>query len=123
MLEKPRRTIRRKEAMPPTPEVESWRPAGGDKPTTPHQIERITDTLGLARLSTWRIDAFQESADKLIEQHGLDFEEVTTVEVIHGGESVTDVLVRFRSEVVAEAVKEKIDGEIVEGRKLQVTFA
>lgn len=43
-------------------------------------------------------------------------------EVIHGGESVTDVCVRFRSEIVAEMVRERIEGEMVEGRKLQVTF-
>ena len=48
--------------------------------------------------------------------------DVTAEELIHGGESVTDVFVRFRSELVAEIVKEKIDGEMLEGRKLQVDF-
>lgn len=58
----------------------------------------------------------------LIKQHGA-FEEILTEELVHGAESLTDVFVEFRSELVAEAMKEKIDGEMVEGRKLQIEFA
>ncbi|EMC91244.1 hypothetical protein BAUCODRAFT_319348 [Baudoinia panamericana UAMH 10762] len=84
--------------------------------------EEITDTLGLARVSTWRLEAFQLAVTKLINVHGAS-EAITANELVHGGESVTDVFVRFRSELVAEMVKGKIDGVMVEGRKLQVTFA
>ncbi|KAK5119150.1 hypothetical protein LTR85_007764 [Meristemomyces frigidus] len=118
---KPKQTC----AAPRPPVIEAWRPAGGERPTVTkrRKPEKLTDTLGLARLSTWRVAAFQEAAEQLIEQHGLAFEEVNTKEVVHGDESVTDVFVKFRSELVAEAVKEKIDGEVVGGRKVQVRFA
>ena len=82
----------------------------------------LTDTLGIARLSTWRAETFIEALKVLIEQHG-QIEEVQAEELLHGGESITDVFLKFRSELVAEAVKEKIDGELLESRKLQVTFA
>ena len=82
-----------------------------------------TSTLGLARLSTWRVEAFQKAAESLLEQHDLDVGEVTTVETIHGGESVTDVFMRFRNELIAEIVKEVTDGEVIEGRKLKLSFA
>jgi hypothetical protein len=57
-----------------------------------------------------------------VKEHG-EFEEVITNEVIHGAESQTDVCVKFRSALVAEMVKEKISGETVMRRKLQVRFA
>lgn len=122
----PKKTTKPKKkapAKPAVPAIESWRPAGGDKLTKSRKPEKLTDTLGLARIATWRIPAFQEAAEKLIEQHGFDFEEITTSEILHGGESVTDVCVKFRSELVAEFVKEKLEGEMIEGRKLQIKYA
>ncbi|KAK6392213.1 hypothetical protein LTR65_003985 [Meristemomyces frigidus] len=119
----PKKISKPKKVIPPKPVIEVWRPAGGEKPTKRRKAEKLTDTLGLARLSTWRVEAFQEAVEKLIDQHGFAFEEITTTEVVHGGESVTDVCVKFRSELVAEVVKELIDGQMVEGRKLQVKFA
>jgi len=84
--------------------------------------KELTDTLGLARISTWRFSNFIEAAETLIKEHS-EIEEVTTSEFEHGEESWTDVYCRFRSELVAGMVKEKIDGEVVYGRKMQVTFA
>ena len=57
----------------------------------------------------------------MIEQHGA-IEAITAKELVHGGESLTDVSVQCRSELVAEQVKEKIDGKLLDGRRLQVTF-
>lgn len=74
-------------------------------------------------MSTWRAAGFQEAAEKLLEEHGQACEEVTTSDLVHGGESVTHISMRFRSELVAETVKEKIDGEVIEGRKLQIKYA
>lgn len=107
------------------PVIENWRPAGGESPKIrrkKNEEPKITDTLGLARISTWRLEDFRIAAEALVEQHS-EFQQVTTSEIVHGGESVTDVFFKFRSELVAEMVKEKIDGGIVEGRKLQVNFA
>lgn len=84
--------------------------------------EKISRTLGLARVSTWRVQAFREEAESLLERHGVIFDEVKAGEIVHGGESVTDVSVEFRSEMVAEMAKEKLDGEMVGGRKLQVKY-
>ena len=104
--------------------IEVWRPVGGEGSENGVEGQRtaISDTLGLARISTWRLPAFQLAAEELVNEHG-GFEEVTTSELVHGAESLTDVYFVFRSEVVAEVVKEKIEGEMVMGRKLQVTFA
>ncbi|KAK5137651.1 hypothetical protein LTR08_007946 [Meristemomyces frigidus] len=122
----PKKVIKRAKATPrppPEPVVESWRPAGGDESVQGRKAGDLTDTLGLARVSTWRVEAFQSAAEALIEQKGFDFVEVTAVELEHGGESVTDVFMKFRSEIVAELVRDVIDGEMVEGRKLQARFA
>lgn len=122
----PKRVTKPKKTTPAKPPViENWRPAGGERPKkrgSKKEEEKMTDTLGVARISTWRLETFQIAAEKLVEQHS-EFQEVTTRELVHGGESVTDVFFKFRSEVVADMVKEKIDGEMVEGRKLQVKFS
>ena len=100
-----------------------WRPAGGEKPFNRRTKKdaQPTPIIGIARLSTWRTNTFVESLKTLIGQHG-EIEKVHTEELVHGGESVTDVYIEFRSELVAEVVKNKIEGETVEGRKLQVKF-
>lgn len=46
-----------------------------------------------------------------------------TAELVHGGESVTDVFATFETDLVAELVAEEIRGTIVEGRRLKVVFA
>ena len=107
---------------PPETIVENWRPAGGEKLGKKGGRKKLTPTLAVARLSTWRLETFTTHLRALIEQHG-QIEEVMTEELVHGGESTTDVFVRFRSELVAEAVKGKINGELLDGRKLQVDFA
>jgi hypothetical protein len=108
------------------PLIESWRPAGGERPKkrgkAAQLVKQPTKTLGLARVSTWQVSSFQQVAEELITKHG-GFERFTTEEVVHGGESVTDIFVVLRSETVAEMVKDKIDGEIVAGRKIQVQFS
>lgn len=78
--------------------------------------------LGIARIATWRLKDFTSSLGTLIAEHG-QIEDVLGKEIVHGGESVTDVFVQFRSELVAETVKDKISGVLLEGRKLQVEFA
>lgn len=64
---------------------------------------------------------FLTAVKDVIEEHG-EIEDIETSELVHGGEIMTDVNVSFRSELVAEAVVEKINGEILQGRKLQVKF-
>lgn len=63
-----------------------------------------------------------EAVQTLIEKHS-ELEDLVTRELVHGGESVTDIWAEFESEETAEAVKEKIDGEIIYEKKLQVKFA
>lgn len=48
---------------------------------------------------------------------------IMTRDLDYGGEPQTDVHIAFRSELVAEAAKEKINAVLLEGRKLQVRFA
>ncbi|KAK5738039.1 hypothetical protein LTR17_006282 [Elasticomyces elasticus] len=118
------------EATPPPPEpakpvVESWRPAGGEqelKDELSLKYATPTTKLGLARISTWRLPAFLAAAEAIIMATGEEGE-AETAELIHGGESVTDVFYSFRTELVAGLVMEEIRGQLVEGRKLQVTFA
>ena len=104
--------------------VESWRPAGGEQllKGLSEEDRKLTPTLGIARIPTWRLETLIESLKTLVENHG-EIEEVTTEELVYGDESLIDIFVRFRSELVAEVVKTKIDGELVEGRKLQVNYA
>lgn len=63
-----------------------------------------------------------EAIQTLIEKHG-ELEDLVTRELVHGGESVTDIWAEFESEEIAEAVKRKIDNGIIQERKLQVKFA
>ena len=86
------------------------------------KTEVLTESLGIARVADWRLETFTASVKSLIEQHA-EIEEMTTEAVNLSGENVTDVYVTFRSELVAEMVKERIDGELFEGRKLQIKFA
>ncbi|KAK5675827.1 hypothetical protein LTS10_011558 [Elasticomyces elasticus] len=118
------------EVTPPPPEpaepiVESWRPAGGEQELKDELSIKYaipTSKLGLARISTWRLPAFLAAAEAIIMATGEEGEAETT-ELIHGGESVTDVFYSFRTELVAGMVMKEIRGQLVEGRKLQVTFA
>lgn len=112
------------EEKPAEPEVQVWRPAGGERIPEPGKKKeaQITHTLGIARLATWKLEEFMQALRPVILQHGV-IEDVATEDLLHGGESVTDVYVRFRSELVAEVVKANIDGEVVHGRKLQVKYA
>lgn len=63
-----------------------------------------------------------ETLQTQIEEHA-EIEDIVTRELVHGGESVTDIWVEFESEELAETIKEKFDGEIIHERKLQVKFA
>ncbi|KAK3718321.1 hypothetical protein LTR37_005134 [Vermiconidia calcicola] len=108
---------------PKEPVIESWLPAGGEllQGYDERDANFLSPTLGIARISTWRLETFTKSLKALIEHHAL-LEEITTDKLFYGGESVTDVYFRFRNELVAEAVKEKVDGAMVDGRKLQVAY-
>jgi len=78
--------------------------------------------LGIARISTWQLEAFLPAVTKLIGEIAR-VEKTGVEEIDHGGESVTDVFVTLRSELMAEMVKEVMDGCMVEGRRLQVKYA
>ena len=114
----------KKPSTPPPPEVECWRSAGGEDIFG----ERVgpdsqpTATLGIARIATWRLPTFNRAVKTLIEQHG-SMAAFQTEEHFHGGESVIDVFVQFDDEVKAKVIKEKINGEMVGERKLQVKYA
>ncbi|KAF2485776.1 hypothetical protein BDY17DRAFT_322588 [Neohortaea acidophila] len=103
-----------------------WRPAGGEKPFTTNTNGKskeptLTPVLGLARVPTWRLGPFVEAAKQLIRQHGV-IEDMAAEELVQGGESVTDVYVRFADEGVAERVKAGVDGSVVLGRVLGVAY-
>ena len=49
--------------------------------------------------------------------------QVTAETVDFGGEERADIFVRFRSELVAEAAMEKMQGVFLNGRKLQLKYA
>ncbi len=104
--------------------IESWRPAGGHNFSIGQsgEDEKISATLGIARLPTWRRDPFTGAIKTLIDQYG-EIEEILIEEADYGGERASDIFVKFRSELVAEMVKDRIDGELVDGRKLQVMYA
>ncbi|RMX87221.1 hypothetical protein D0869_02512 [Hortaea werneckii] len=115
--------IQRKVAeQPETPGVEYWRPAGGEQLLlTEREVKpEIANTLGVARVSTWRVPGFREGVEKLLEEKGVEVAELTTEETVHGGESVTDVWLRFRDQGQAEMARGKLEGKMVGGRKLQV---
>ena len=111
-------------AKPKTIVIESWRPAGGEK--LPKRGKKAasepTRKLGIARIATWHLGDFLEAIERLVKEHG-QIGEATTSELIHGAESVTDVYIEFPSEMVADMVREKIDGEVLLKRKLQIAFA
>ncbi|KAK5720069.1 hypothetical protein LTR15_007342 [Elasticomyces elasticus] len=110
---------------PAAPVIESWRPAGGEQELKDELSIKYaipTSKLGLARISTWRLPAFLAAAEIIMAATGEEGE-AETAELIHGGESVTDVFYSFRTEVVAGMIMEEIQGQLVEGRKLQVAFA
>ena len=81
-----------------------------------------SNVLAIARLSTHRLLAFEKAVRLLIDEYA-DIEGLTTRELDAGGESVTDVFVEFLDQYDAAMVKQRIDGEMVEGRKLQVRIA
>ncbi|KAK3647022.1 hypothetical protein LTR56_008188 [Elasticomyces elasticus] len=110
---------------PAEPVVESWRPAGGEqelKDELSLKYATPTTKLGLARISTWRVPTFLTAVEAIIMATGEEGD-AETAELIHGGESVTDVFYSFRTDLVAGMVMEEIQGQLVDGRVLQVTFA
>lgn len=120
---KPARTTRSSKRKPIIeddacePEIEFWRPYGGETSKDPG----ATSCLGLARLSTWQYPKFEEAMKGLLDVYAAGAE-LETEEWKHGGESVTDVLARFNSEEQATLIKDQIEGEMVNGRKVQVRF-
>ncbi|KAI6928392.1 hypothetical protein KC318_g15180 [Hortaea werneckii] len=117
-VKKPERKVAEE---PETPEVEYWRPAGGEQLLLAEREvkSQILDTLGVARVATWRVPGFREGVEKLLEEGGVEFAELSA-ETVHGGESVTDVRLRFRNQGQAEMARGKLEGKMVGGRKLQV---
>ncbi|KAI7198558.1 hypothetical protein D0869_14350 [Hortaea werneckii] len=107
---------------PEKPGVEYWRPAGGEQLLLAEKEVKapISDTLGVARIATWRMRDFREGVEKLLEEEGVEFAELSAEVTVHGGESVTDVRLRFRDEGAAEVARGKLEGRMVGGRKLQV---
>lgn len=104
------------------PDIESWRPYGGES-STQEEDPSVTTYLGLARLSTWQYPAFKKAIEELLDQYMAGAAELETTEWRnHGGESSTDVRVKFGSEDQASMIKGQIEGEMVNGRKLQVRF-
>ena len=106
--------------------VECWRPAGGEQlllSAGKQAKGKISDTLGVARVATWRLRDFREGVEKLLTEEGVEYVELSTQETVHGGESVTDVRLRFRDPGQAEMARGKLEGQMVRGRKLQVRVA
>ncbi|KAI7240186.1 hypothetical protein KC330_g1382 [Hortaea werneckii] len=110
---------------PEKPGVEYWRPAGGEQLLLAEKEVKapISDTLGVARIATWSVPGFREGVEKLLEEEGVGFAEMNAEETVHGGESVTDVRLRFRDRGQAEMARGKLEGKMVGGRKLQVRWA
>ncbi|KAI7159095.1 hypothetical protein KC349_g4391 [Hortaea werneckii] len=107
--------------QPETPGVEYWRPAGGEQLLLAKKEVKpqFSDTLGVARIATWRVPGFREGVEKLLEEEGVGFAELSTEETVHGGGSVTDVRLRLRDPGQAEMAWGKLEGRMVGGRKLQ----
>ncbi|RMZ29975.1 hypothetical protein D0859_05911 [Hortaea werneckii] len=124
-VKKPQRKVAAEVEMPVV--VECWRPAGGEQlllSAGKKQAKgKISDTLAVARVATWRIPAFQTAVEALMEQEGVEYVELSTEETVHGGESVTDVRLRFRDPEQVEMAGGKLEGQMVGGRKLQVRIA
>ena len=79
------------------PCVEHWRPAGGEQLLLAEREVKsnLSNTLGLARVATWRVPSFREGVEKLLEEERVGFAGLSMEETVHGGESVTDVRLRF----------------------------
>ncbi|KAI6870933.1 hypothetical protein KC343_g11507 [Hortaea werneckii] len=123
-VKKPRRKVAAEVEMPVV--VECWRPAGGEHLLLSAGRQRkvtTSDTLGVARVATWRLRDFREGVEKLLKEEGVEYVELSTQETVHGGESVTDVRLRFRDPGQAEMARGKLEGQMVGGRKLQVRIA
>ncbi|KAH9807437.1 hypothetical protein Tdes44962_MAKER10462, partial [Teratosphaeria destructans] len=82
-----------------------------------------TATLGLARLSSWRVKVFGEAVVKVMEEMGGKAPALRVEPMVHGGERVSDVWAVFEDAVEADVVRELIQGVVVAGRRLQVSFA
>ncbi|RMY90411.1 hypothetical protein D0864_06253 [Hortaea werneckii] len=121
-VKKPRRKVA---AEPKTQVVECWRPAGGEQLLLAGKKVRsnMSETLGVARVSTWRLPGFRTGLEALMEREGVEFVELLSEETVHGGESVTDVRLRFGDPGQAEMARGKLEGQMVLGRKLQVRSA
>ncbi|RMY59648.1 hypothetical protein D0865_01964 [Hortaea werneckii] len=117
-VKKPERKVAEE---PEKPGVEYWRPAGGEQLLLAEKEVKLqfSDTLGLARVATWRVPGFREGVEKLLEEAGVEFVELSAKETVHGGESVTDVRLRLRDPGQAEMAWGKLEGQMVGGRKLQ----
>ncbi|KAI7279312.1 hypothetical protein KC345_g5449 [Hortaea werneckii] len=121
-VKKPQRKVVAEAEMPV---IECWRPAGGEQLLLAGRKAKsdISDTLGVARVATWRIPGFRTGLEALMEKEGVESVELMTEETVHGGESVTDVRIRFRDPGQAEMARGKLEGQMVGGRKLQVRIA
>lgn len=118
-------TPREGELSSPRPEVEYWGLAGGDIVLQAISDEQKSPSrvLGIARIATWRKTSFVEHLKPLLsEKSTMEDIEVTAKDLDYGGEMRTDICVKFRSELVAEVAKDKIDGVLLQGRKLQVKY-
>ncbi|KAF2767407.1 hypothetical protein EJ03DRAFT_384002, partial [Teratosphaeria nubilosa] len=83
--------------------IETWRPAGGEQSTESSKKDQSpTETLGLARLSTWRVKIFEEDVVKLMKETGGGVPELRVEQMMHGGESVSDVWAVFEDAVQAD---------------------
>lgn len=117
-----------KKAKTPAPrkpmklKVEAWQSAGGESFRNSRKKQTVSDTLAIARISTWRVDAFVMALKAHIEPD-IETDEIMTKELVHGGESMTDVFARFQSELDADMAMERMKGTILLERKLQVRFA
>ena len=111
--------MRKPEAKEPTrePQIECWRPAGGDAVLNESSTVQPTECLGIAIIPTWRHETFTKAVEVLVEVVG-ELVELFAQALDHGGESLTDVFILLRSEQVAEMIKGRIDGQLVAGRKL-----
>ncbi len=107
-------------AREPTPEIQHWRPAGGESQPS---HDEPTKMLGIARISTHRLAAFTTALQSTLEKHLDELPELLTRELVHGGESVTDVYLKFEAVEEAEAVMGMIEGGVIGERVLSVTFA
>ncbi|GAB1726987.1 hypothetical protein NU195Hw_g2903t1 [Hortaea werneckii] len=122
-VKKPSRKVVAEVEMPVV--VECWRPAGGEQLLLAGRKVKssLSDTLGVARVATWRLSGFRTGLEALMVEEGVESVELVTEETVHGGESVTDVRLRFGDPGQAEMARGKLEGQIVGGRKLQVRVA